>query len=339
MPSSENARQEIATLRAEFNPFLALRTINRESTHATFLRWLLDPSEKHELGTSFADALFAGQRGCAHALPESFEVRSELQVAKDSRLDLLIRSEADGFTWVLELKTRSSDGREQLARYRRECEKTYSGTSCPEHHWYVTPFGVTPLQLSEIDAWRRISYADILDAIESIRPLRDDRQDEFVGWYVAAVARHVTHTHRIRQLCRSLRVDFEDEAEQDTQRWDEDNLLSLIASSMRLWVSSQGCVAIQPISLKKRQVHLMWTRPSDGTTFRGTLWVDMQRYQHLQIRGEISKERQSIRDTATIASTVASSSELVAALNEPHLELAFTRWWQGFEDKDLNQLK
>ena len=194
----------------DFNPFTALRWTRQELRHSAFLRWLMDPRESHRLGPYFLKAvlkLIADRSDSGPTVPSIVEVDSwahdsTLVETEWRKIDILVRDDRQKFVAVIENKVDSSEGPEQLKRYRELVAKTFPG--------YHTLFGYLTVNGDDPSdgAYGAISYQEIATLIDVAVERRGDQISpavaDFLGHYVTMLRRHILEDSEIQELCRKI---------------------------------------------------------------------------------------------------------------------------------------
>jgi hypothetical protein len=134
-----------------------------EGIHSRMLRWLLDPSESHGLGTTFLRRfLYAAAKASVqndygvngHPITpleaESYSfadvsVDAESELPNHRRLDLVVRSEREKWLCVIENKVLAAEGDEQTISYYEESLGGFQVSKFPSRLFvYLSPNGVRP---------------------------------------------------------------------------------------------------------------------------------------------------------------------------------------------------
>ena len=136
----------------------------RETYHSAILAWLLNPSGRHGLGTSFLRALLVEAQvpggiaddGLVAAVP-AIEVEGGT-----SRADIIVRS--PGLHVVIEVKVDAREGDEQLQRL-------YNDHASPSASFiFLTPRGRPPSSCEPgiAELWARLSFRTVKAALEQV---------------------------------------------------------------------------------------------------------------------------------------------------------------------------
>ena len=128
--------QQMEKSLSKFNLFEVLRCADHELRHSNILAWLLDPVESHGMGGHFLASFLGslstgsgdkGKRPFAKVACEDFQsvtVHRETKYNIDILLELTTKGNG---LWVvcIENKFKSTQGKEQLKRYRETIERVY----------------------------------------------------------------------------------------------------------------------------------------------------------------------------------------------------------------------
>ena len=166
-----------ATAAPRFNLFQTLRIERRETKlHSRFLKELLDPRGCHGQRDYFLK-LFLTKipdlcRPALPAEPSDWEVRTEEDVGKYGRLDIVLRCRAQRFITVIENKVDAYEGTEQMTRYADWLEEQ-QGVFTLRNLIFLTPDGRGTTTI-ERDRCVCVSYHEnirewLTCALESIR--------------------------------------------------------------------------------------------------------------------------------------------------------------------------
>jgi hypothetical protein len=192
-----------------FSPFTAMKWERQETRHSAFLRWILDPSETHGLGSYFLKTFLKriAHQSSGTSSPSVFEVDSwdliDATVVQEwNNIDILIQSERDQFVVVIENKVDSGEHSNQLVRYRTVIEDQFPGY---RHLFaYLTIEGDIPSD----DQYVPLDYSQVAALIEDTLKRRVDQLNTevhtFLDQYLEMVRRHIVEDSEIQQLCRQI---------------------------------------------------------------------------------------------------------------------------------------
>ncbi|MBD1869292.1 PD-(D/E)XK nuclease family protein [Cyanobacteria bacterium FACHB-471] len=221
MPSSQDKRailerfivnnkdlENLESKISRFNLFEAIGMVRQEIKHSNFIKFLLDPSEKHRLGDLFLKKLLVSVLGNSEDIPlDSLEVSvsnfSDAEVRREWRnIDLLIYSPSNHFVCTIENKVDSSEGLNQLITYEEVVEKEFS--DCKKVFIYLTKEGFT----ASNTRWLSLSYVTVADLIESVcnerRSILSEDIHVSMRHYVDLIRRHLMSESDIAELCRKI---------------------------------------------------------------------------------------------------------------------------------------
>jgi hypothetical protein len=193
----------------DFNPFAALRWTRQELRHSAFLRWLLDPTETHGLGSYFLRAFW---KRVAHRSPgsdsptvvdvDSWDLSSAVAVQEWQGIDVFVRDDTNRFVGVIENKIDTFEHNEQLQRYRRLVENHF-----PTHRKLFVYLSVEEDAPSD-DAYAALDYGEIVTLVDDTLSRRGDQLGpdvrSFLGHYIEMLRRHIVEESDIQQLCRTI---------------------------------------------------------------------------------------------------------------------------------------
>ena len=183
------------------NIFEVLGTTRAEIRHSNFLAWLLDPNGNHEMGGKFLRAFVAkmGQEGLLPPHISKCSVRREWR-----HTDLLVLCPDEKYLLCVENKVFSGEHDNQLHHYRDVLLAEYHGYTMSLA--FLSPDGVAPASADDQQYWQPVSYADILDAIESAKDGSTllPEVNMLLDHYTAAVRRHIVGDDNIKARCQEI---------------------------------------------------------------------------------------------------------------------------------------
>jgi len=150
--------------------FSAAGVNRRELPQSDFLRFLLDPSEKHGLGDAFLKRFL--QRSLAgHPVPNiswwadllSTDLKDTVVERETNHIDLLIVNKRRRFAIIIENKIDSKEHSDQLARYWKTVSQNY-GFANQCLGLFLTPNRVAPSD----DRYLAVSYGSVCKAGEQV---------------------------------------------------------------------------------------------------------------------------------------------------------------------------
>jgi len=195
----------------DFNIFTALNIVNNELRHSNFLSWLLNPKESHSIGDYFLKSLikrlsykFSGNA----AIPSIFDIDGwsfeDAEVMREWRnIDILIKSDANNFIWIIENKVYSKEHSNQLARYKDIVQKEY-----PDYKYKVFTYLTIEGEDASDDDYISLSYDEVITIIEKII---NDKKDKlateiltFLSHYTEMVRRYIMREAEIQRICERI---------------------------------------------------------------------------------------------------------------------------------------
>ena len=193
-----------------------------EEFHSNVLAWLLDPRQSHGLGDHFLNRFLirAGVRATAHSTDWSeTKVTREWPNLVDGQqgfLDILIVNEAHQYVCAIENKVFSNEHSEQLTRYRKALEVSYS--TFTKHHVFLTPWGTHPFREEETEYWTPLAYSTVFDAVQQIVENNENSTNEgvraFLRQYATTLRRNLMPETSISQLARRIYLEHQEAMDQ-----------------------------------------------------------------------------------------------------------------------------
>jgi len=206
---------------SRFNIFEAVGMVRQEIKHSHFIKFLLDPSEKHQLKDLFIKKLLTNilshsQDAPLDVLDVSVWDFNDSKVSREWKyIDLLIYSPSNNFVCTIENKVDASLHDRQLEDYSELIYKEFP--QCKKIFVYLTKDGDNAHEVI-IDLnkngdsfkvnWLSLSYETIADIIET---LCDDYRSHIseaiylsMCHYVDLVRRHIVSESDIAKLCRKI---------------------------------------------------------------------------------------------------------------------------------------
>ena len=196
----------------------------REEFHSGVLAWLLDPRQSHGLGDRFLNR-FLLRAGVPPASRLSdwtaTEVTREWPNLVDGQwgyLDILVVNEAEQVLCAIENKVFSSEHSEQLTRYRKALEVSYS--TFTKYHVFLTPWGTLPLREEETEYWTPLTYSTVFEVVQQIAENNDYSTNEgvraFLRQYGTTVRRNIMPETSVSQLARRIYLEHREAIDQIT---------------------------------------------------------------------------------------------------------------------------
>jgi len=196
----------LAEWTSKFNLFDILKITRTEIRHSNILSWLLNPNENHGLGDSVIRGFI---QYVATTFPEDTDVFDTLlmdchdfNIQREwHNIDILAVSSKEKFVLCIENKIDSGEHDNQLNRYRKIVEDTYSDYD--KMYVYLSPEGV---EASEPDYWCSMSYQDVLSIVENARKKIKLLPDAelLIDNYVDTIRRDIVGDERLAQICAEI---------------------------------------------------------------------------------------------------------------------------------------
>jgi len=205
------ALERLEALLDDFNPFVAMRWTRQEIRHSSFLRWLLDPTETHGLGSYFLrlflkHAVYSIDSN-RDQIPSVIDIDAwtfdSSQVLQEwNNIDILIRDDSIPLVVVIENKVDTGEHSDQLRRYRRHVNAEFG--SHRQIYILLAVDGSTPSDENYIS----VTYSEIVELIISVLDRRQDQigseVTSFLRYYVEMLRRHIVEDSEIQAICRQI---------------------------------------------------------------------------------------------------------------------------------------
>ena len=201
-----------------------------EEFHSNVLAWLLDPRQNHSLGDRFlnhfllsAGVPLAGDTG-DRSTTEVTREWPNLVDGQQGSLDILIVSEATQALCAIENKVFSSEHSEQLTRYRKALEVSYS--TFTRYHVFLTRGGTHPFREEESEHWTPFTYSTVFQIVQQI--VEDNSISTnvdicaFLRQYATTLRRNVMPETSVSQLARRIYLEHREAIDQivdNKPRW------------------------------------------------------------------------------------------------------------------------
>jgi len=193
----------------DFNPFVAMKWTRQEVRHSCFLRWLLDPSETHGLGSYFlrqfvkyTASLSNQPSGISVVDLDSWSYLTTQVHAEWECIDVLIRDDVHKLIVLIENKVDSAEHSDKLARYRNVVEQQF-----PQHHKLFVYLTVDSEMASD-EGFIALGYADLVRLVSDTIERRNDQLhpsvSAFMASYVEMLRRHIVEDSEIQTLCDKI---------------------------------------------------------------------------------------------------------------------------------------
>ena len=191
---------------SKFNLFDILKITRTEIRHSNMLSWLLSPNENHGLGDSII-------RGFIQYVVTSFSEEADvfdtlLMDCHDfiiqrewNNVDVLAVSKDEKFVLCIENKIDTTEHDNQLNRYRKIVEDTYS--SYKKMYIFLSPEGT---DASDPEYWCSMSYQDVLNIIENARKKVKLLPDValLIDNYTETIRRDIVGDDNLTRICAEI---------------------------------------------------------------------------------------------------------------------------------------
>lgn len=199
--------EELAPWTSKLNIFDILKITETEIRHSNMLAWLFDTNGSHRLGDKFI-FLFMQTLVSSNQIPNSmifnyllldfynFSVYREWK-----NIDLLLVSHKEKIAIAIENKVFSHEHDNQLNRYRKQLEQTYSDYQ--RLYVYLTPEGESP---SDDINWCVFTYSDIADILEQIckNCSLNAEADLLIQNYTTVIRRDIVEDKQLIEICNKI---------------------------------------------------------------------------------------------------------------------------------------
>ncbi|MBI1233045.1 MAG: hypothetical protein GC208_00890 [Alphaproteobacteria bacterium] len=204
----QHALERISREFGRFNLFRVLRIAHRELPHSNMLAWLFDPDGSHGFGAAF---LAAWLKRClrdgdpvAARQAERGDIRYVTVERERNHIDILINiAWRDGAHWTvcIENKVGSTQGVDQLVRYRRLVENTFKAAT-KRFFILLSRDGEEP----DDDAYLVATYGDVLHALsETLSSIRTGGAERaLTEQYAALLEEEFMPNDEARRLAREI---------------------------------------------------------------------------------------------------------------------------------------
>ena len=193
-----------------------------EEFHSNVLAWLLDPRESHGLVDRFLERFLIRARvrpvGSLSDWAATDVTREwpNLVDGQQGFLDILIVNEAQQVLCAIENKVFSSEHSEQLTRYRKALEASYS--TYTRYYLFLTPWGTLPFREEEKEYWIPLTYSIVFDIVQQIVANNGSATNGDVGaflrQYATTLRRNIMPETSISQLARRIYLEHQEAMDQ-----------------------------------------------------------------------------------------------------------------------------
>ncbi|HNZ60937.1 MAG TPA: PD-(D/E)XK nuclease family protein [Methanofastidiosum sp.] len=199
-----------------FNVFETLKIVNVELKHSNFLAWLFNPNENHSLDSyflrQFLKTFYSENKELIDSELSLFDFEifdySDVEIRREWRnIDLLILIRGEGkenkkVAIAIENKIKSSEGQDQLSRYKKIVDKEFEGYI--KLFIFLTPEGLEPSE----DGWIPFHYEAIAGLLEDALKYKKDYLSEnvynFIDQYKTILRRYIVGNGEIEDICRKI---------------------------------------------------------------------------------------------------------------------------------------
>lgn len=190
---------------SRFSVFDILKITRKEIRHSNMLAWLMDPNENHGLG----DVVLKGilQYGVSrHSVNDVFSTLLmdcyDFFILREwSNIDILAVSKSQKFVLCIENKIDSGENNNQLARYQKIVEQSYSGYE--KMFVFLTPDG---RESSKPDVWFAMGYEELLRILINSYTKRTIRPEAklMIENYIDTIRRDIVGDEKLAQVCAEI---------------------------------------------------------------------------------------------------------------------------------------
>lgn len=199
--------EELAPWTGTLNIFDVLKISRTEIRHSNMLSWLFDANASHGIGDKFISffmhSLVSNNQmqdaDIFNYLLSDFHSYSVYREWKN--IDLLLVSHKERIVIAIENKIGSHEHDNQLNRYRKQIEQTYSGYH--QLYVYLTPDGEAP---SDDTNWLISTYCDVADILEQIQQTSNlnDETNLLVQNYISIIRRDIVEDKQLIEICNKI---------------------------------------------------------------------------------------------------------------------------------------
>ena len=171
------------------------------------LSWLFDANASHGIGDKFI-SLFMHSLVSNNQMQDAdifnyllSDFHSYSVYREWKNIDLLLVSHKERIVIAIENKIGSHEHDNQLNRYRKQIEQTYSGYH--QLYVYLTPDGEAP---SDDTNWLISTYCDVADILEQIQQTSNlnDETNLLVHNYIAIIRRDIVEDKQLIEICNKI---------------------------------------------------------------------------------------------------------------------------------------
>ncbi|MGO6709058.1 PD-(D/E)XK nuclease family protein [Rhizobium johnstonii] len=197
----------------QYCPFEALGMVRSEVRHGNYLAYLLNPGRPHGFNTQVLRAfLMCIAQNCG-SIQSGFSLKAldvhlldidQADVRREWRnIDLLIVLRSSKIVIPIELKIDSSQGHDQLRRYRRIVEQEWPLTDGWRHiHVFLTKHEEAPV---DSDHWEPLLIGDLVEHLEILaNQTNDSPAASMFRAYLQMLRRHHLEDRRLEEIARKL---------------------------------------------------------------------------------------------------------------------------------------
>ncbi|PTM96113.1 PD-(D/E)XK nuclease family protein [Mycoplana dimorpha] len=205
-----------AELEREFDqycPFEALGMVRSEVRHGNYLSYLLSPGRPHGFNTQVLRAFLMCITQKCVSLQSEFSLKAldvhlmdidQADVRREWRnIDLLIVLRSSKIVIPIELKIDSSQGHDQLERYRRITEQEWPRSQGWKHiNIFLTKHEEVPI---DVDHWEPLRIGDLVEHLQILaNQPNDSPAAEMLRSYLRMLRRHHLEDRRLEEIARKL---------------------------------------------------------------------------------------------------------------------------------------
>ncbi|MCQ2005265.1 PD-(D/E)XK nuclease family protein [Rhizobium sp. NRK18] len=293
---------DFAELEKEFDqycPFEALGMVRSEVRHGNYLAHLLNPSRPHGFNAAVLRAfLMCIAQECP--FPRSdFSLKAldvhvmdidQADVRREWRnIDLLIVLRSSQIVIPIELKIDSSQGHDQLRRYRRIVEQEWPMSQGWKHlNVFLTKHEEAP---TDVDHWEPLRIRDL---VEHLQPLADQSNNsqsaQMLRSYLRMLRRHHLEDRRLEDIARKLWAQHSEALEflADRRPDETGNLFEALKdrrSDLLAAIRETGVKMMLDVDYKTI-LRLAFEQWDDLPGFKNSRWTESKRFILLELKRE-----------------------------------------------------
>ena len=274
--------RELEKTLGKFNLFRVLRFEHGEIRHSNVLAWLLDPAESHGLRDLFLRRwlmrVFAEEEAeegepFDPVTVDSCEIRWVEVIREWRNVDLLIRIETvDHGHWIvaIENKVQSSQGSDQLTRYRKQVEESFKSAT-KRLFVFLTRREEEPNDAAYVVAsYQQVSEV-LRDCIEEQKDVIGSEPKVLLNHYLAILEELFMENSKVAELARRIYQSHRDALDVIFEHR-PDELQNLSEALRQKMEASAGALKLVPMVCAKHYVRFLPEAWKTAENLKGKAW-------------------------------------------------------------------